>query len=95
MKTKKILALLLAIVMIFALVACSKKDENKDESGSADLAGSYDIVVWVGEDAVPFTLHPVPISSVRRPLLKLVILACLLLTYTQIILKSHQLFYMT
>ena len=54
MKTKRILALLLAIVMILALAAC-KKTEKKDEEASANLAGTYDIIVWVGEDAVDLT----------------------------------------
>ena len=47
---KKLIALLLALIMVFALVACSnseEKDESKDSN--SDLAGTYDITMWVSE----------------------------------------------
>ncbi len=56
---KKILALLLALVMVFSLVACTgngdetKGSEQNNESTSGDataeLAGTYDITMWVSE----------------------------------------------
>ena len=59
---KKIIALLLALVMVFAMVACGK-DEPAGPAGPADespaptsntnpsdaLAGTYDITMWVSE----------------------------------------------
>lgn len=70
MKLKRILAMLLALVMVFALVACSKTPstdgeaapqggEAAPEGGEAasggELAGTYKILVWVGESAVDLT----------------------------------------
>ncbi len=64
MKIKRLFALLLAVVMVFALVACSPKPEDTNnpggntpaDTGSAgQLAGTYKIVVWTGEDAVDLT----------------------------------------
>ena len=63
MKIKRFLALLLAVVMVFALAACAgNNDDTKNngteapvDPGSNALAGKYDIVVWVGEDAVELT----------------------------------------
>ena len=67
MKTKRILAMLLAVVMVFALAACSKTEGNNDgtkqasgeapvDTGAASqLAGEYKITVWTGEDAVELT----------------------------------------
>ena len=58
MNIKKILALLLAVVMVFAMVACSGKQGNTDNQGGEsgkELAGTYDIVVWTGENAVDLT----------------------------------------
>ena len=46
---KKVLALLLALVMIFALAACGGGGAKKQDGGS------YDIVVWVPELAVELT----------------------------------------
>ncbi len=47
MKMSKILSLVLAIVMVAAcLVACAKPDDGPD---TADLAGTYDITMWVSE----------------------------------------------
>ena len=54
MKVKRIVAMLLAVAMVFAFAAC-KKTEKENKGSSADLAGTYDIVVWVGEDAVDLT----------------------------------------
>lgn len=54
MNLKRILALVLALVMVFALVACSSSEEEEEEV-SQDLAGTYKIVVWTGEDAVELT----------------------------------------
>jgi arabinogalactan oligomer/maltooligosaccharide transport system substrate-binding protein len=54
MKFRKIVAMLLVAVMVFAFAAC-KKTDNKDQESNANLAGTYDIVVWVGEDAVELT----------------------------------------
>jgi len=47
---KKTVALLLALIMVFALVACNKApaaDPNKDQG--ADLTGTYDVTLWVSE----------------------------------------------
>ena len=62
MKLKKILAALLALVMLFSLAACGNGDTgssndpggstgNPDNTGNGDnpLAGTYDIKVWVSE----------------------------------------------
>ena len=52
---KKILALLLALAMTMALVACGGNTNggndagNNDGQSSADLAGTYDITMWVSE----------------------------------------------
>ena len=51
MKMSKILSLILAVVMIAStLMACTKPEtpENPD-AGTADLAGTYDITMWVSE----------------------------------------------
>ena len=46
MKMSKILSLVLAVVMLAAcFVACDKPEENNN----ADLAGTYDITMWVSE----------------------------------------------
>ena len=42
---KKLIALLLAMAMTFALVACG----GEDEVDTADLVGTYDITMWVSE----------------------------------------------
>ena len=68
MKTKRIFALLLAVIMVFALVACSGTDKPGNEtkasgeapvdtgsSSGGQLAGTYKITVWTGEDAVELT----------------------------------------
>jgi len=61
---KKTLAIVLALVMVLALVACTGKTETtapqtgtetKTDTGSSPLAGTYDITVWVGEAAVDLT----------------------------------------
>ncbi len=53
---KKILALLLALAMVLTLAACGPKEpeQNNDESkpaenAGAELAGTYDITMWVSE----------------------------------------------
>ncbi len=67
MKTKRIVAMLLALVMVFALAACAQTEGGKEtnnasgeatptETGSgSQLAGTYKITVWTGEDAVELT----------------------------------------
>ena len=67
MKLKRILALLLAVVMVFALAACSNKtDDTKanteggktpeteadNPSSGNELAGTYEIKVWCAENVV-------------------------------------------
>lgn len=50
---KKIIALLLAVIMAFGMVACKSGNENSNGStestNTAELAGTYDIVMWVSE----------------------------------------------
>lgn len=49
---KKILAMLLALTMVFALVACSKNDNGTTaggNTGNGELAGTYSIKVWCPE----------------------------------------------
>ena len=55
---KKFLAMLLALAMIFALAACGGGEEAKEEAEeevSADLAGTYDVTIWVADAAVDLT----------------------------------------
>lgn len=54
---KRTLAILLALVMVLALVACGTSNEgsNTPANTSTELAGTYDITVWVGENAVDLT----------------------------------------
>ncbi len=74
---KRILAMLLAVLMVFTLVACSKTDAPADNGGateapapadnggeaaapaenggSSELAGTYDITVWVADAIVDLT----------------------------------------
>ena len=56
---KKFLAMLLALAMIFALAACGgggeTKEEPAEEEVSADLAGTYDVTIWVADAAVDLT----------------------------------------
>ena len=55
---KKFLAMILALAMVFVLVACGGA-EKPAEQGAAEatdeLAGTYKILVWTGEDAVDLT----------------------------------------
>ena len=59
MKLKRILAMLLALVMVLALCACTTEPGTTNNGGSTELAGTYDIVVWVGEDAVDLTIKQI------------------------------------
>ena len=54
---KKFLAMLLALAMIFALAACGggETKEEAEEEVSADLAGTYDVTIWVADAAVDLT----------------------------------------
>ena len=57
---KKVLAMMLALAMIFALAACGGSSApapagNDQPSAGGELAGTYDILVWVGESAVDLT----------------------------------------
>ena len=57
---KKILALLLAFVMIFSLAACGQQSSGGSSgapaaSSGGDLAGTYDITVWVADKMVDLT----------------------------------------
>ena len=45
---KKILSILMALALAFSLVACAPADNN-DGINTADLAGTYDITMWVSE----------------------------------------------
>ena len=54
MNFKRLLAILLAAIMLFAVCACQTGgNDNKQEDKT--LAGTYDITVWVGENAVELT----------------------------------------
>lgn len=47
---KKLLALALAMLMLVtAMVACGGEKPNNDGVNTADLAGTYDIIMWVSE----------------------------------------------
>ncbi|MBQ4563107.1 MAG: hypothetical protein IJA58_01350, partial [Lachnospiraceae bacterium] len=51
---KKIVAMLLAMVMVLSLVACGGKgSDDKTTAGNpnADLVGTYDVTLWVSEIA--------------------------------------------
>ena len=53
---KKIIAMLLALVMMLGLVACGPKDPtNPSNPQTNDLAGTYDVKVWVAENIVDLT----------------------------------------
>lgn len=49
---KKIIALLLALVMMMSLVACGPKEPTEPGEQTGDLAGTYDVKVWVAENIV-------------------------------------------
>ena len=53
---KKLIALLLAAIMVFALTACSN-DSGSTTSASSDtsLKGTYDITVWCADAIVDLT----------------------------------------
>ena len=46
---KKLIALLLAVIMVLSLVACGGAEESNAPAASAELAGTYDITMWVSE----------------------------------------------
>ena len=47
---KKLLTIMLAVLMTFALVGCSKTDDNQGGGEEENpLAGTYDITLWVSE----------------------------------------------
>ncbi len=52
MKIKKLLALILALVMVFALVACGSSEDEDEGETSDDLAGTYEIKVWCADKVV-------------------------------------------
>ncbi len=52
---KRTLAIVLALVMVLALVACTGTTPEQPTTTGNDLAGTYDITVWVGENAVDLT----------------------------------------
>ncbi|MBO6061033.1 MAG: hypothetical protein J6P98_02815, partial [Clostridia bacterium] len=51
---KKFLAIMLALVMVLGLAACTKPD-NKPDDQTSEIAGEYDITVWVPQAAVELT----------------------------------------
>ena len=48
---KRVITLLLALMMVFALAACGGK-ANNGGSGKSELAGTYDITVWCPDNEV-------------------------------------------
>ena len=57
---KRTLAILLALVMVLAVAACTPTTPANPDGGNnapegGELAGTYDILVWTGEDAVELT----------------------------------------
>ena len=67
-KMKKLLALLLVVAMVVSLAGCAggkdsgneetttkKTDDNKGGASGSELAGTYDITVWVADAAVELT----------------------------------------
>ena len=46
---KKILSILMALALAFSLVACGAPADNNDGVNTADLAGTYNITMWVSE----------------------------------------------
>ena len=58
MKFKRIIALLLAVVMVFALAACKTRSEetkNNNEQKNNNGGDTYEILVWVPDAAVELT----------------------------------------
>ena len=51
---KRTLAIVLALLMVVAMFACATKpaEQGSDQTG---LAGTYEVLVWTGEDAVDLT----------------------------------------
>ena len=54
---KKIIAMLLALVMMLSLVACGPQADptNPSQNAGGDLAGTYNVKVWVAENIVDLT----------------------------------------
>ena len=52
---KKVFAVLLAVVMLLSLAACKGGSNNGGGSGGGDLAGTYDIKVWVANEITDLT----------------------------------------
>ncbi len=53
---KRTLAIMLALLMVVALAACTKQNGGEQAAPEGDsLAGTYEITVWVGENAVDLT----------------------------------------
>ncbi len=52
---KRTLAIVIALVMVLGLIACNGSNEGNTPGASTELAGTYDITVWVGENAVDLT----------------------------------------
>ncbi|MBR4767524.1 MAG: extracellular solute-binding protein [Lachnospiraceae bacterium] len=52
---KKLMALLLAVVMVFSLAACTGNQPQPSQQSGPDLAGTYDIKVWAPEKAQELT----------------------------------------
>ena len=46
---KKLIALLLALVMVLSFAACSEETAEESKNDAGDLAGTYDITMWVSE----------------------------------------------
>ena len=52
---KKFLAIMLALVMVLGLAACTPKSGNDTDDQATDIAGEYAITVWVPQAAVELT----------------------------------------
>ena len=52
---KKIVSIILVLVMVMSLAACATTNTNPTTKPAANLAGTYDIKVWVAENLVELT----------------------------------------
>ena len=52
---KKIIAMLLALVMMLGLVACGTQPTEPSQNAGGELAGTYKVKVWVAENIVELT----------------------------------------